>query len=418
MRWNASGIGFSRPLRWIVALLGGQVLPFSYAHVPSGAVTRGLRPYGSPELPVPDVDAYFAALAEQGVILDPEARKAAIQEQARALAAEVGGTIPDDPALLDEVTNLVERPTALRGSFEEKYLELPREALIAVMRKHQRYFPWKTRRRPAAVFHRRAMATPPPDIVIDGNEHVIRARFDADYFFRADIQKRLEDYLPRLGTLTFQEKLGSMRDKAERLGKLVPTLGEMIGASGADLKTAERAAQLAKADLATQMVVEMTSLQGIMGRYYALRQGEPEAVADAIFEHWLPRGAGDILPQSAPGVLLALADRLDSLVGLFAAGLAPTASADPFALRRGARRGADRRSAPDLDLAEAVRRVAAVQPLEVSEAAQRRCWRYHRAARRAASRAGRTMSWRWPNRANPARARRAELAVGPARTGR
>ena len=376
MRWNASGVNFSRPLRWIAALLGSHVIRLTYADVDSNATTHGIRPYGSPEIVLGSVKSYFEAMDAQGVILDVSARREAIRAQAQALAEEVGGTIPDDPALLDEVANLVERPTALRGTFEARYLDLPREVLIGVMRKHQRYFPVQDaqgRLMPYFIAVRNGDAEH-LETVIEGNEHVLRARFaDAAYFFQADTQRSLDDYLPRLGTLTFQEKLGSMRDKAERLGKLVPTLGELIGVSGADLKTAERAAQLAKADLATQMVVEMTSLQGVMGRYYALRQGEPEAVADAIFEHWLPRGAGDLLPQSAPGVLLALADRLDSLVGLFAAGLAPTASADPFAQRRAAlgvvqivlERGLD------LDLAEAVRRVAAVQPLEVSEAAQR-----------------------------------------------
>lgn len=376
MRWNASGVSFSRPLRWIVALLGSHAIHFAYADVDSDAATRGIRPYGSPEIVLGSVKSYFEAMDEQGVILDVSARREVIRAQALALAQEVGGTIPDDPALLDEVTNLVERPTALRGTFEAHYLDLPREVLVAVMRKHQRYFPVEDaqgRLMPYFIALRNGDAEQ-LETVIEGNEHVLRARFaDADYFFKADTQRPLDDYLPRLDTLTFQEKLGSMRDKTERLAALVPTLGELIGVSGADLDAAVRAARLAKADLATQMVVEMTSLQGVMGRYYALRQGEPEAVANAIFEHWLPRGAGDRLPQSAPGVLLALADRLDSLVGLFAAGLAPTASADPFALRRAAlgvvQIVLDRDL--DLDLAEAVQRVAAVQPLDVSEATQR-----------------------------------------------
>lgn len=376
MRWNSSGIGFSRPLRWIVALLGGQVLPFSYAHVPTGAVTRGIRPYGSPTLPVKNAEAYFEVMASQGVILDPAARKATIQEQARALAEEAGGTIPDDPALLDEVTNLVERPTGLRGAFENKYLALPREVLIDVMRKHQRYFPVQNaqgRLMPYFIAIRNG-DDEHLDKVIDGNEHVIRARFaDAAYFYNADIQKPLADFLPRLGTLTFQEKLGSMLDKNTRVTELVNDIGELLGLSTEDMAAAYRAAQLAKADLATQMVVEMTSLQGVMGRYYALAGGEPEEVATAIYEHWLPRGAGDDLPQSKPGIVLALTDRLDSLVGLFAAGLAPTASADPFALRRAAlgvvqillERGID------LDLAQAIARVAQAQPIPVSNDIQR-----------------------------------------------
>ncbi len=370
MRWNDSGVSFSRPLRWIVALIGGHVIRFDYAGVSSGAVTRGIRPLRSPEIALPDVETYFRAMAEQGIILDVAQRREVIRQQAAALAAEVGGTIPDDPDLLDEVTNLVERPTALRGSFEAKYLALPREVLVSVMRKHQRYFPVEDaqgRLLPYFIAVRNGDSEH-LDLVIKGNEHVIRARFaDADYFYHADIQKRLDDYLPRLGTLTFQERLGSMLDKTRRLEALVPGLGALLGLDDVALNIARRAATLAKADLATQMVVEMTSLQGIMGRTYALHQGEPPAVADAIFEHWLPRGAGDSLPQSPAGVLLALADRLDSLVGLFAAGLAPTATADPFALRRAALgvvqivldRGLD------LDLRQAVAQAATVQPIAV-----------------------------------------------------
>ncbi|NLX10947.1 MAG: glycine--tRNA ligase subunit beta [Chloroflexi bacterium] len=376
MRWNESGIGFSRPLRWIVGLLGRYPLRFSYAGVSSGAVTRGIRPFGSPEIDLPDVGAYFDAMQTQGVILDPDARSRAIWEQVTALAAEVGGTIPDDPALLAEVTNLVERPTALRGTFERQYLDLPREVLIGVMRKHQRYFPVQDASGDLLPYFIAVRNGDDEhlDKVIDGNEHVIRARFaDANYFYQADIQRPLISYLPRLGTLTFQEKLGSMLDKNERVAALIPALGELLGVRGDDLQVAGRAAQLAKADLATQMVVEMTSLQGVMGRYYALHGGESEPVADAIFEGWLPRFAGDRLPESAAGILLALADRLDSLVGLFAAGLAPTSSADPFALRRAAlgvvqiavERGLD------VDLRAAVELVAAAQPIPASAEIQR-----------------------------------------------
>ena len=228
MRWNASGIGFSRPLRWIVALFGSQPIPFSYAEAVSGSVTRGIRPLGSPELALSSVNAYFGVMADQGVILDREERRAAIWQQVTALADEVGGTIPDDPALLDEVTNLVERPTAMRGAFEEKYLELPREVLIGVMRKHQRYFPLEDANgtlMPYFIAVRNGDSEH-LDKVIDGNEHVIRARFaDAAYFFNADSQRPLESFLPRLSTLTFQEKLGSMLDKNNRVVALVEYAG-------------------------------------------------------------------------------------------------------------------------------------------------------------------------------------------------
>ncbi|MBN1563039.1 MAG: glycine--tRNA ligase subunit beta [Anaerolineae bacterium] len=376
MRWNASDVSFSRPIRWLVALYRTQLIPFVYADVPSGSATRGIRPFRSPELVLGSVSTYFERMMTQGIILDFAERRAEIQAQARQLAEQAGGVIPDDPALLDEVTNLVERPMALRGTFEEKYLNLPREALIAVMRKHQRYFPVEDANgnlMPYFIAVRNGDSNH-LDLVIDGNEHVIRARFsDADYFYNADIQKPLENYLPRLGTLTFQEKLGSMLDKNNRVADLIPDVGHLLGISGPNLRTAVRAAELAKADLATQMVVEMTSLQGVMGCYYALHQGETPEVAAAISEHWLPRSAGDKLPPSIPGMLLALTDRLDSLVGLFAAGLAPTASSDQFALRRAALgvvqivldRGLD------LDLYEAVARVAALQPIRVSQAVQR-----------------------------------------------
>jgi glycyl-tRNA synthetase len=339
MRWNASGAAFSRPIRWIVALIGGAVIPFDYAEVRSGNVTRGLRPYDSPEAPVGGLDDYKVIQEQQGIILDRDARRETIRAQVAALAERIGGRVPDDPALLDEVTNLVERPTALLGRFEDKYLKLPREVLVTVMRGKQRYFPVEGadgRLLPYFVTVRNGDEQH-LDTVRHGNEEVIRARFsDADYFFSQDTKKRLADFLPRLGTLTFQEKLGSMLDKNERLVRLIEPLGALLRLPETEIAIAQRAAHLAKADLATQMVVEMTSLQGTMGREYALLSGYPQDVADAIYEHWLPRFAGDTLPASRAGMLLAIADRLDSLVGLFAAGLAPQSTADPYGLRRAA----------------------------------------------------------------------------------
>lgn len=371
MRWNQSGVSFARPVRWIVALFGGHDITFTFADITSGSVTRGIRPYGAQDIVLGTVDTYFNEMAHQGVILDPVERRQVIWEQVQHLARDVGGTIPDDPALLDEVTNLVERPTALLGRFEQKYLQLPREVLIAVMRKHQRYFPVEDASGSLLPYFIAVRNGDDLnlDIVAEGNEHVIRARFaDADYFYNTDIQQRLEDYLPRLGTLTFQESLGSMLDKNNRVAALVPALADLLGVNGNDLAVAQRAAALAKADLATQMVVEMTSLQGVMGYYYARQQGESDAVATAILEHWLPRFAGDRLPETKPGVLLALADRLDSLVGLFAAGLAPTGSADPFALRRAALGVVQivLDYGIDIDLAEAIARTAEGQPIAVS----------------------------------------------------
>ncbi len=370
MRWNASDVAFSRPIRWFLALYGEHVVPFSFADTPSGGVTRGLRPYGSPELVVKSPAAYFKAMGQQGIILDEDERAILIMEQARKLAAEVAGHIPDDPDLLAEVRHLVERPTALRGSFDEKYLALPREVLVTVMRKHQRYFAVENDQGDLLPYFIavRNGDREHLDQVVHGNEHVIRARFaDADYFYAKDTEKPLCDYLPRLNTLTFQEQLGSMLDKNNRVRRLVPAAAPLLGLSEADRQTATRAAEIAKADLATQMVVEMTSLQGIMGRHYALVGGEPPAVAEAIFEHWLPRGAGDRLPQTPAGLTLALLDRFDSLAGLFAAGLAPRASADPYGLRRAAlgivQILVDRQL--DVDLADLLAPVAEAQPIIV-----------------------------------------------------
>jgi glycyl-tRNA synthetase len=344
MRWNASGVAFSRPIRWFVALLGESIVPFSYAGLQSGRTTRGLRMFGSPEVEIAEAAAYWEVMAEQGVVVDVARRREMVRKQAGALATEVEGTIPDDPALLREVTNLIELPTALRGDFEPEYLDLPSPILISVMKTHQRYFPVfggpRSKRQGELLPHFIAVRNGTDEnlpVVRLGNEDVIRARFaDAKFFYEHDSRKHLAEFLPRLDTLTFQEDLGSMLDKVKRLERLAPRLGEMLGLSAAELMTVQRAANLCKADLATQMVVEMTSLQGVMGRLYALHSGEPERVAEAIYEHLLPRFAEDELPHGGPGIVLALADRLDSLTGLFAVGLKPSGTRDPFALRRAA----------------------------------------------------------------------------------
>ncbi len=350
MRWNSTNVSFSRPIRWLAALLGTHVIPFEYAGLSSGRVTRGPRAQGSPELEIPNADAYADLMKSHGVILDVDERRAEIKKQMDQLAASVNGVVPDDPGLLEEVTNLVEQPTALLGAFEPEYLAVPADVLITVMKKHQRYFPLTSDQAAASaeqqVTGKRllpyfvAVRNGPADnldIVRHGNEGVLRARFaDAAYFVKHDVQKKLEDYLPRLGTLTFQARLGSMLDKVHRIEQLAPRIAAMLNLSEAETHIASRAAHLCKADLATQMVVDITSLQGVMGREYALQQGESPEVAEAVFEHYLPRYAGDKLPESKPGVVVGLADKLDSLAGLFAVGLIPTGSADPFALRRAA----------------------------------------------------------------------------------
>jgi glycyl-tRNA synthetase len=287
--------------------------------------------------PVDSPPVYFKTLKEQRIEPDLRARRTAILEEVRALAAEVGGSVADDPELVDEVANLVEAPYALRGTFGEEHVSLPRQVLIAVMKKHQRYFPVEDnegRLLPyfIAVCNGAKRSLEP---VRNGNEHVLRARFaDAAFFVRQDLEHTLEDHLNQLGMLTFQSELGSMLDKVSRLEKLTKTLSSPFGLSPDQREVALRAAHLCKADLATKMVVEMTSLQGEMGGEYALRSGERPEVAEAIAEHYLPRVAGDRLPGSLPGFVVGVADRLDTLAGLFAVGMEPTGARDPFGLRR------------------------------------------------------------------------------------
>jgi glycyl-tRNA synthetase len=338
MRWNASGVNYSRPLRWYVALLNEVVVPFEYAGVRSGRVSRGIRPLNCPELVIPSAGDYMRIIAEAGIVLSTSARQASILQQARALAAEVEGEVPDDAALLREVANLVEYPLAIRGTFDAQYLRLPDEVLLAVMRKHQRYLPVMRAGKLLPCFIAVANGSSlKVDSVRYGNEEVLRARYaDAAFFYDADTKKRLDEFTPLLSTLTFQEQLGSVYDKVQRIAKLVPELCEMLGATTEETDAAMRAAALCKSDLATQLVVELTSLQGQMGRHYARLSGEPEAVAVAIAEHYYPRFMGDKLPASLAGVAVGLADRLDTLVGLFTVGIRPSGAADPWGLRRAA----------------------------------------------------------------------------------
>lgn len=340
MRWNESNVAFPRPLRWLVALFGDQVVPFEVAGAVSGRESRGLRPMGSPRFELARANDYLPSLAESQILVDGDERQAAVRAQVEALAASVGGRTPDDRGLLAEVTNLVERPTAILGRFEAEYLTLPADVLITVMKKHQRYFPIVDQATGKLMPYFVAVRNGDDlhlDTVREGYEDVIRARFaDAKFFYENDTRKPLEGFLPRLDTLTFQEKLGSMLDKSKRLEMLTPIVSRALGLSKDEQAVASRAAHLAKADLATQLVVELTSLQGLMGREYARLSGEPEAVATAIWESYLPRSASDGPPESRPGLALGLADRIDSLVGLFAVGLGPTGSADPYQLRRAA----------------------------------------------------------------------------------
>ncbi|MCX7939649.1 MAG: glycine--tRNA ligase subunit beta [Thermoflexales bacterium] len=344
MRWNATNVAFARPINWIVALLGEHVIPFAFAGVQSGRESWGSRGMGSPRFMLARAQDYPEALRAQHILGDRDARRAEILRQAQQLAHSVGGVLAEDAELLDEVTDLVEQPTALLCSFPAEYLELPAPVLISVMRKKQRYFTVLDAHNPERMLpYFITVRNGPEDadgLVRRGNEDVVNARFaDAAYFYREDLKKPLEAYLPRLDTITFQAKLGSMLDKSRRLEALVPHIAALLGADEHTTRIAQKAARLCKADLATQMVVEITALQGVMGRiYHRLTSTDPDrdAVAEAIFEHYLPRFASDATPKTEAGLVLALADKLDSIAGLFAAGLAPKSTADPFALRRAA----------------------------------------------------------------------------------
>ncbi len=340
MRWDSDGFAYPRPLRWIVALFGNQIIPFPFARIRSGRTSHGSRPEGTPPVQLESSDAYHLQMEERGLIVNRDRRRETIWKQVLEQARVVGGSVQEDPDLLDEVTDLVEAPFALRGGFDEVHLELPQEVLVTVLKKYQRYFPvvhpQTGRLLPyfVAVSNGRP-ADPGP--VIRGNENVVRARYaDAAFFYREDGRKPLEAYLPRLDTLTYQDELGSVRDKSGRIERLLTVVAPDLGLTEGGTKTAKRAARLSKADLATGMVVEMTTLQGVMGRYYALMSRETDAVAMAIQEHYLPRFPGDMLPASESGFAVSVADRLDSLAGLFCAGIKPRSTADPYGLRRDA----------------------------------------------------------------------------------
>jgi glycyl-tRNA synthetase len=371
MRWNASNTAFSRPVRWLLCLHGEQVISCSFAGCQSGRSTRGLRFSENEYQQVASIDEYVSFVNEQGIILDPITRKDTIRQQVTALLESLDALPEIDPALLEEVTNLVEKPTAFIGRFEEASLALPPEVLISVMKKHQRYFPVKdsNKRLMNAFIAVRNGSDENITSVADGNEQVVRARFaDAAFFIKEDLKKPLESYLPALDKLTFQLKLGSMLDKTQRIESVAEALIAHIPGAETHREIIQRASHLSKADLVTQMVIEMTSLQGIMGRYYALHSGETQEVAAAIYEHYLPTSQGGVVAASIAGQVIGLADRLDSLVGLFAAGLAPTGTKDPFALRRTAITLLQTliETGTSLDLSKAIDIAASRQPIEVT----------------------------------------------------
>ncbi|HEX4725628.1 MAG TPA: glycine--tRNA ligase [Pseudonocardiaceae bacterium] len=340
MRWRDPALSYSRPVRWLLALLDEFEVPIAVSALASGRTTRVFRTSRAPVVTVPTALDYPAFLATHGIVLDAAERRARIVADATELAASVGGTVDvvAEAALVDEITNLVESPTAILGSFADRYLELPPEILTTVMRKHQRYLP--VRDAGGALmpyFVAVANGSCDPDVVRAGNENVLRARYeDAAFFWRADLRTEPETMKAALARLSFEERLGSMADRADRIAGIALRLAASVSLTETDRSTLARAARLAKFDLGSQMVIELTSLAGTMAREYALRAGEPAAVAVALYDMELPRTAGDRLPVSVPGALLALADRLDLLAGLFAVGASPTGSSDPFGLRRAA----------------------------------------------------------------------------------
>ena len=339
MRWNASGVAFSRPIRWLVSLFGSQVIPFEYAGLAAGRETRGLRFTDRETFPLKGSGEYFDLLVSQGILADPQKRKDEIAAQVAHLQTSVKASPELDALLLNEVTNLVEAPTALLGNFDPGHLALPPEVLVGVMKKHQRYFP-VTDLQGKLMAHFitiRNGGSQHLEVVAHGNEEVIEARFaDAAFFMQEDNKHTIDDFIPRLDTLIFHPKLGSMLDKTGRIVKLTDSLSKQLKLSPEDKSAALEAARLCKADLVTKMVVEMTALQGVIGRYYALKSGKNILAAQAVEEHYYPRFSGDSSPESMPGLVVGLADRLDSLAGLFSAGMAPSGTKDPFGLRRAA----------------------------------------------------------------------------------
>jgi glycyl-tRNA synthetase beta chain len=372
MRWGSSAAEFVRPVHWLVLLYGTEIIPVKILDTDSGRATRGHRFMAPEALPLAKPADYEVTLRERGkVIADFATRRALIREQVAAAATTLTGEALLDEALLDEVTALVEWPAPVTGSFEGRFLDLPREVLISTLQQHQRYF---------AVQNAAGKLLPhfitvsniessDPSKVRAGNERVVRPRLsDAAFFWSQDRKQPLADRRPALDAVTFQAKLGSVGDKVRRVATLAGEIARLIDA---DRNSAVRAAELAKCDLLSSMVGEFPELQGIMGRYYATADGEPAEVCAAIDEHYLPRGAGGMLPGTGAGVAVALADRLDTLAGIFAIGQKPSGTKDPFGLRRAAigvlRILVEKKI--DLDLRALITRATALQPVASATAA-------------------------------------------------
>ena len=337
MHWGDLDAKFVRPVRWLVALLDDEVIPVEFATVKSGNVTRGHRFLGADEITIKNAASYVETLKENFVMVDQDARRELISKQLHDIAVSKNASIVWDDDLLEEINYLVEWPTALCGGFEESYLALPDAAIITPMKDHQRYFPLvgqDGKLLPMFLTVRNG-SDHSIEVVQAGNERVLRARLDdAKFFFNEDRKKPLIDRQDGLTKIVFQEGLGNLADKTERLLKLGRVFGEECGLHEDAAVVLERATELAKTDLTTGMVTEFTELQGVMGKEYALLDGESPEVAEAIFEQYLPRFAGDVLPQTEAGKVLSIIDKVDNIVATFSRGLIPTGSQDPYALRR------------------------------------------------------------------------------------
>ena len=335
MRWGGKNMRFARPIRWMVALLNNEVLDIDLEGIKSSNITRGHRFLGEKEFEVNSVEEYFEKLDKNFVVLDQHKRKEMIRKQAIEVAKSLGGEVELDEDLLEEITFLVEYPTAFYGEFDEEYVKLPKEVVTTPMKEHQRYFPvLKDGKLLPNFIAVRNGDSNRIDLVKAGNEKVLRARLaDALFFYHEDTKKPLESFVDKLQTVVFQAKLGTVYDKTLRIEKLSQVILNELNMTESKENTL-RAAKLCKADLVTNMVFEFTELQGIMGRDYAQVSGENEEVCQGIFEHYLPRFAGDILPETNTGIALSIADKLDSIAGFFAIGIKPSGSQDPYALRR------------------------------------------------------------------------------------
>ncbi|WP_028307590.1 glycine--tRNA ligase subunit beta [Desulfitibacter alkalitolerans] len=337
MRWGYLNIRFVRPIRWLVCLYGNEIIPIEVEGVVSGRATQGHRFLGKKHIELPDAFSYFSRLEENYVIVDQDKRQDIIWKQIQDLARKEGGRVKPDPELLEEINFLLEYPTALCGKFAQSYLKLPKEGLITVMKEHQKYFPvWDDNDNLLNKFITvRNGDDKNLDIVVQGNEKVLEARLnDGKFFYEEDVKTPLDQEVDKLKAVVFQEKLGTLYQKIIRNQDVANYIADVLSLSPAARVNILRANYLAKADLVSNMVYEFPELQGIMGYYYALHHGEKKEVAVAIKEHYKPRFSGDSLPETTVGTVIAMADKIDTICGCFAAGLRPTGAGDPYALRR------------------------------------------------------------------------------------